>query len=125
MSKSIAKLYKYAILQNRLQIVENREKILHDLELYPVKSVKQLIKKYNLSNLQLEELCIELYSEYESFVDSKFQSNGKSFPLLISELKSIGYSSDKINLLDLEQRVFLNDDFFYKIYSLHILCLIL
>lgn len=124
MSRSIAKLYKHAICEGKINIIENKEKLLQNLEIYPVRTVKQLIKTHNLSNETLENYCSDLFSTYEGFIvigcplstdidvicvlDEKFQSNGKPFMLLETEfirlekeLREIGYVFDSRNKLDI------------------------
>lgn len=104
MSKTIANLYKKIITNDKLKI-DNKEEILLSLELFPIKTVKQLIKKYNLSQGQLEEFCNDNFSKYISFViigcphstdidvccivNESYQSNGKTYPLLADEINRL------------------------------------
>lgn len=123
MSKTIANLYKHAIFTDQLIISENKDNMLKLLEKYPVKTVKYLIKKYNLNQLVLELFCPNFFSKYESFVivgcphstdvdvvcivDNLLQSNGKTNILFSTELlrlnneiyNELGY--DKLKQLDI------------------------
>lgn len=89
--------------------------LIEDLQTKPVKTVKQLLKMHPLTIQELENLCVDNFSAYISFVvfgcsrstdidvacfvDSKYIDNGKPFPLaqcelqrLEKELTEAGYS---------------------------------
>lgn len=123
MGKTIAKLFVHAIKNNKL-LVQNKDAILQNLSLFPVRTGNKLIKQFNITNKELELLCEELFSKYDSFVvigcplstdldvvcivDNFYQSNGQTWPLLSTELERlkqelelIGYDQEKINLIDL------------------------
>ena len=122
MSKTLAKLYLYAISNNKITVA-NKLQILQDLSIFPVKTVKALQKHFKLELVDLELMCDELFSKFDSWivigcplstdldvvciVNSEFKSNGQTFPLLTTEIERLkqelrisGYEQ-KINLLDL------------------------
>lgn len=130
MSKTIANLYKHAIATRQLAISEDPDLIVRQLNSHPVGTVKQLIKKYNVSQEKLESYCHSFYSSYISFViigcphstdidvvcivDHSSQQQGKTNPLFTKEIErlnreiydDLGYDKTKsldINLISIKK----------------------
>lgn len=124
--KTISKLFINALKNNKLILKDEEEKtkMTSNLEKFPLKTTKYLIREYNINFKDLESMSDDLFSKYETFVvigcelskdldvvcvvDSKYQSDGLTYPLLssekerlIEELKKIGYDEEKIRLIDL------------------------
>lgn len=101
MSRTTAKLYAHAIYNNKFDFDENKGLVLCQLDKFPKRTVKQLIKKYRIPQNILESYCDSLFSEYSSFViigcpestdidvvcivDELNNFNGKTNPLSVSE----------------------------------------